>query len=301
MTRLPKIHQIKTFLSIIQCGSIRAAAIELQQTQPGVTRTIKELERTLDIPLFIRGSRGIVLTDSGRIFESRAQLVIKELERAVKDIEELNEASQGAVMLGCSSLLPFTIMSSAVQRFQQRFPKVQITITEGQASELLPALRGGELDFIVDAVPVDTMLSDITIEPFFKTSAYILASKQHLLAQTTSLEALQHANWCLPSSKMGYYHRLNSLLFCEGHERNTTVVRANAMNMALQMVLNEGYLTIGAKEILNVPYLGAALRPLAIKERLPDIEYSFIYSQRFPLTQVARKFMGKLRLEYDKN
>lgn len=299
VTRLPKIHQINIFLKIIECGSIRAAAIELKQTQPGVTRAIKELEKTLGSPLFIRGSRGIVLTEIGRIFESRAQLIMKELERAVNEIEIINGESQGAVTLGCSSLLPFTILSSSIQRFQQRYPNVKIYITEGQVSELLPALREGELDFIIDAISADFTLSDITIEPFFKTSAHIFTNKKHPLAHSTSLEDLKHANWCLPSSKIGYYDKLNSKLFFDAHERPTTVVRSNTMIMALQMVLNENYLTVGAKEILKVPYFNKDLHPILIKETLPDIDYSFIYSQRFPLTQIARKFINKLRYEYD--
>ncbi|VXD07351.1 LysR substrate-binding domain-containing protein [Serratia oryzae] len=299
MTRLPKIHQINIFLKIIEYGSIRAAAIELKQTQPGVTRAIKELEKTLGSPLFIRGSRGIVLTEMGRIFESRAQLIMKELERAVNELEIINGASQGAVTLGCSSLLPFTIMSSSIQRFQQRYPNVKVNINEGQVSELLPALREGELDFIIDAIAPDTTLSDITIEPFFKTSAHILINKRHPLASSTSLDDLKYANWCLPSSKIGYYDKLNSKLFFENDERPTAVVRSNTMLMALQMVLNEDYLTVGAKEMLKVPYFNKDLHPVSIKESLPDIDYSFIYSQRFPLTQIARKFINKLRYEYD--
>lgn len=300
MTRLPKIHQIKTFLSIIQCGSIRAAAIELRQTQPGVTRSIKELERTLGIPLFIRGSRGIVLTEPGRVFETRAQLIMKELERAVNEIDVINDALQGSVTLGCSSLLPFTIMSSSVRSFQHRYPKVQINITEGQISELLPALREGELDFIVDAISSEMTVGDMIIEPFFKTSAHILISKKHPLVKATSLDELQHADWCLPSSKIGYYNQLNSLLFYKNNEKATTVVRSNTMNMALQMVLNENYLTVGAEEILKVPYLSQAISPIVLKERLPEINYSFIYSQRFPLTQIAKELMNKLRFEYDR-
>ncbi|KFK94839.1 hypothetical protein IV04_21775 [Serratia sp. Ag1] len=299
MTRLPKIHQISIFIKIIECGSIRAAALELKQTQPGVTRAIKELEKTLGSPLFIRGSRGIVLTEMGRIFEGRAQLVIKELERAVNEIEIINEASQGAVTLGCSSLLPLTFLSSSIQRFQQRYPNVRIHITEGQMSELLPALREGELDFIIDAISTDFTLSDITIEPFFKTSAHIFTNKKHPLARSTSLKELECANWCLPSSKIGYYDKLNSKLFCDTQERTTTVVRSNTMLMALQLVLNENYLTVGAKEILKVPYFNKELHPISIKEPLPDIDYSFIYSQRFPLTQIARKFINKLRYEYE--
>ncbi|AHG21042.1 hypothetical protein Z042_16605 [Chania multitudinisentens RB-25] len=299
MTRLPKIHQMKTFLRIIECGSIRAAAVELKQTQPGVTRAIKELEKTLGCPLFIRGSRGIVLTEMGRVFESRAQLIMKELERAISEIEIINGASQGAVTLGCSSLLPFTIMSSSIQRFHRRYPNVKVNITEGQVSELLPALREGELDFIIDAVSSDITISDITIEPFFKTSAHILTSKKHSLANSTSLSDLQYASWCLPSSKIGYYDKLNSVLFSENQDTLATVVRSNTMIMALQMVLNESYLTVGTKEILKVPYFSQDLHSIPLQEPLPDIEYSFIYSQRFPLTQIARKFINKLRFEYE--
>lgn len=63
------------------------------------------------------------------------------------------------------------------------------------------------------------------------------------------------------------------------------------------MMLKADFLTVAAKEILQVPYLAPQLCLLPIEEPLPEASYSFIYSRRLPLTQIARAMMDKLRLE----
>lgn len=143
MKNLPKPNQLKVFQSIIEHGSFRAAAKALHQTQPALTQSMNELEKMLGTPLLMRGPRGVVLTEAGKLFEPRVQLVLKELERAVNEAKQLSATSQGTIELGSSSLPFFTMLPAAIQRFNKRFPQVNINLTEGQISELLPALRGG--------------------------------------------------------------------------------------------------------------------------------------------------------------
>lgn len=49
-------------------GSISKAANQLYISQPAITKAIKKLESELDIKLFNRGSKGVTLTENGKIF-----------------------------------------------------------------------------------------------------------------------------------------------------------------------------------------------------------------------------------------
>ncbi|WP_051506669.1 LysR substrate-binding domain-containing protein [Chania multitudinisentens] len=298
MRNLPKPNQLKMFQSIIEHGSFRAAAKALHQTQPALTQSMNELEKMLGTQLMIRGPRGVVLTDAGKLFEPRVQLILKELERAVTETKQFSAASRGTIELGSSSLPFFTMLPPAILRFQKRFPQISINITEGQISELLPALRAGKLDFIIGAASSEDIISSEFIEePFFTAPFGILAHREHPLAQSHSLQQLQGAKWYLPTSQLGYYNQLDTFLFPEGKQSPQMVIRGGTAIMAIQMVLNAGFLTVAAKETLRVPYLNQLLCTIPISEPLPDASYSFIYSRRLPLTQVARKMMDKLLWE----
>ena len=58
-----KPQQLRTFLAVAEHRSIHAAARALFVSQPAVTRTMRELERDLDVPLLRRSISGVELTD----------------------------------------------------------------------------------------------------------------------------------------------------------------------------------------------------------------------------------------------
>lgn len=298
MTNLPKPKQLKIFQTIIEHGSFREAAKALYQTQPALTQSMNELERILGTQLLVRGPRGIVLTEAGKLFEPRVQLILKELERAVNETHKLSSSSRGTIAVGSSSLPFFTLLPAAIQRFQQRFPLVNISLTEGYLSELLPALRAGTLDFVIGETLTDSSLnSELIEEPLFTAPFAVLARRDHPLAQSISLSQLESAKWYLPTTKVGYYKQLNRLLFPEGQQIEQTYLRGDTAMMALQMVLSADFLTVGARELMQVPYLSNQLCAIPLQEPLPDASFSFIYSRHSPLTQIASQMMEKLRWE----
>ncbi|WP_235212859.1 LysR substrate-binding domain-containing protein [Serratia sp. Ag1] len=296
MRNLPKLSQLQIFESIIQHGSFRSAAKTLNQAQPALTRAINELEKTLGTSLMVRGPKGVVLTEAGQLLEPRIQLILRELERAVNEVEQVSYSSRGSVALGSSSLPFFTMLPAAIKRFQKRFPQVNIYLTEGQIPELLSDIRHGKLDFAIGTTGAEAVAGDFITEPFFTASFCVLARKEHPLAQSTSLEQLEEAKWYLPGENQGYHSQLTPLLFPKPHHPYT-VVRGDTITAGLQMVFDADFLIVASKEMLKVPYLKDHLCTLPLEKPLPDATYHFIYSQRLSLTLVARKLMDKLQWE----
>jgi DNA-binding transcriptional LysR family regulator len=298
MRSLPKPNQLKMFQSILEHGSFRAAAKALHQTQPALTQSMNELEKALGTPLMVRSPGGVILTEAGKLFESRVQVILRELERAVVDVRQYSSLAKGAVTLGSSSLPILTLLPSAISHFHENFPQVSINLREGELSELLPALRCGKLDFAIAATLSDSIPnSEFIEEPFFDAPFGILAHREHPLAQSTTLSQLKGAKWYLPTPQTGYYSQIEKLLFSDDYQTRQTVVRSDTGITAMPWVFNADFLTVAAKEVLQVPYLRQLLCIIPIKNPLPDVSYRFIYSRNFPLTQVAKRMMDNLRWE----
>ncbi|MCX2720800.1 LysR family transcriptional regulator [Roseibium salinum] len=66
------LRHLRVFCEVARKGGISAAAETVRLSQPAVTQAIAKLETTLDMPLFVRSSTGMFLTDGGTIFERRA-------------------------------------------------------------------------------------------------------------------------------------------------------------------------------------------------------------------------------------
>jgi len=293
MRYLPKLQQLKVFQQVIRSGSIRGAARAMNQSQPAVSRTLRELEQTLDTQLIVRGNQGMALTETGRAFAQRMQFILEELERAAEEIQQINQYSQGSVAIGFSSMLALTVFPALNGAFKTQFPQSKLLIKEGQLSVLLPALREGKLDFAIGTAGPGFPLEDLVREPLFTAPFGIIARRGHPLANATRLEELQDARWVLPETDMGYYQQLQLAdgFYQAGSE---TPVRTDSVVCGLNMVLQSDYLTIVARA-MRAPFgLQEQLCLLNI-DTLPQAEYCVLYSQKSPLTFAARRFLDLLR------
>ena len=70
------LQQMRYAITIADCGSMNEAAHQLFITQPSLSSTIKELEKELGTPLFIRSNRGIRITQEGQEFLGYARQII---------------------------------------------------------------------------------------------------------------------------------------------------------------------------------------------------------------------------------
>ncbi|WP_337262526.1 MULTISPECIES: LysR substrate-binding domain-containing protein [unclassified Serratia (in: enterobacteria)] len=300
MPHLPKINHLRAFEAIILHGSIRAAAKALNQTQPGITRTLRELETTLDATLMVRGTRGIVLTDAGRVFEARMKLVLYELERAVDEIKQINQSQHGTVSFGCSHLKTLRIIPSVMQRINKTYPKAQISLYEGQQSELLPSLRVGRLDFFIGIISEEISVGEFVEEPLMTCPFGVVARKGHPLANCTSLAELRNAKWYLPVADAGYYSHLEALLFPTGKGPENVVFKGDSFAVGERLVLEADYLVIAPLAMLDIDFMSKLFCSIPVKEKFPDGQYSLLYRQDASLTPLAKHLINELRIECGK-
>ncbi|WP_317988247.1 LysR family transcriptional regulator, partial [Erwinia amylovora] len=76
---LVNLMQIRAFRQDVAQGSVSKAADELFRTQSAITRSIRDLELTLAVPLFERNAGGMMLTDFGKCVLPRAHRAVDEL------------------------------------------------------------------------------------------------------------------------------------------------------------------------------------------------------------------------------
>ncbi|PWC12292.1 transcriptional regulator [Brenneria roseae subsp. americana] len=291
MKYLPKLQQLRIFHEIIRCGSIRAAARALNQSQPALTRALRELEQTLGATLLIRSNNGITLTESGRAFAIRMRLILEELERAADEIEQINQHSQGGVAFGISSLLAVTILSSVLNDFKKDLPQASVVIKEAQLSTLLSALREGQLDFAVGTIAPTVPVAEFVIEPLFVAPFGVAARIGHPLAHSRSLAQLKKGRWFMPETDMGYYQQIEKQILFGVSDVSQAPVRSDSSICGLQLVLREDYLTVLSLARLALDDFNQRLGVIPIEDALPDAVYSLVYSRSRPLTCTAQKML----------
>ncbi len=94
------IQQLRYVVATAGCGTMTAAASELRVAQPALSRGIRLLERELEVTLFSRAGRGVVLTSEGEVFVARAERVLDNID-ALRGISE--DTRDGAALVIAAS------------------------------------------------------------------------------------------------------------------------------------------------------------------------------------------------------
>ena len=132
----PKYGQLLIFHVIAREGSISAAARKLSVTTPSVSKSLRLLEAKTGIPLFIRTTRRISLTEAGRNLLLKTEDAIATLDLAMEDIQSLGEIPSGPVRVTLSRFAYQLIVKPRLAEFNLAYPDIQLelSINDGAVS-----------------------------------------------------------------------------------------------------------------------------------------------------------------------
>ncbi|WP_301213185.1 LysR substrate-binding domain-containing protein [Yersinia sp. 22-579] len=298
MKNFPKINQLKNLRSVIHAGSISSAASATHQTQSSVTRSIQELENTLRVPLLKRGVNGIQLTEFGEFFKPYMDKVLNELERALDDLDEMIYESQGTIKFGCSHLPAYRIMPAVIKKFQQKYPQAELTVIEGQFSELAPLIRSGRLNFYVGITMPDIALDEFHVEHLNESKFYVFSRKNHPLVNSHSLAELKNEKWYLPGGGVNIFNSIEDIIFPYGRGLSSSVLYGDSVSIGEQLILDDDYISIGPKEMLNSFYIKDKLSIIDIKEELPIGCYTIIHGMKRTPLPMTKWFLDEIRYNF---
>ncbi|MDA3810078.1 MAG: LysR family transcriptional regulator [Spirochaetaceae bacterium] len=161
----------KVFYMAAESGSLSKAAEKLFITQPAVSQSIKLLENNLGIHLFIRTSRGIILTREGEKLYDYVKQSYLLLSHGEKMIEEMKNMASGEVSIGASDTMCKYYLLPYLNDFHINYPEVHLKVTNRISSETIKLLKSGEVDVGFINLPYEdksiTLYEGITIHDCF--------------------------------------------------------------------------------------------------------------------------------------
>jgi DNA-binding transcriptional LysR family regulator len=142
--RIMDTHFLTTFVTVVDRGSMAAAARLLNITPAAVAKQIHALERELGTRLIARAGRTVSVTEAGTRVLQRA----RELIRDASDLRTVakDNATSGELLLGAGTNALTGILPDILARMVARFPAINVFIKPGYSPELYRAVEGGELD-----------------------------------------------------------------------------------------------------------------------------------------------------------
>jgi DNA-binding transcriptional LysR family regulator len=197
-----RIRHLILLTTIAQQGSLLKAASFLNITQSATTRALSELESSLTIKLFLRSSRGVTPTAFGQVLINHAEAILGEIRYTADELTELEAGSGGHIVIGVLRAAAPALLPQALVQFRAQHPRVTITVIEGTFPVLSPAVRAGEIDFIVGYLPEVGPRQGLTQERLYFDAVAIVVRRSHpilrLKKKRLTLADLADQSWVLP-------------------------------------------------------------------------------------------------------
>ncbi|WP_085496317.1 LysR family transcriptional regulator [Paenibacillus aquistagni] len=141
-----ELRQLYYFVKVAQKEHVTQAAEEMHVAQSAVSRQIHQLEEELGVKLFLQKGRNLQLTPVGQLFLKRAEAILKELEKAVQEIQEFIDPELGEIRIGFPHSLGIHLIPSVVAAFRKLHPNVKFRFKQGMYPSLIRDVINGEID-----------------------------------------------------------------------------------------------------------------------------------------------------------
>lgn len=166
------------FNAVAETGNLSKAAKLLYISQPAISRAVSKLEQSLSVRLFIRNSRGVHLTEEGKLLYEHTKTAFDSLRKAEEGIKRIQNLGAGHLHIGVDTSLYKHILLPQLQEFIQDHPHVQINIKCLTSSEAIRLLEEGNLDMALISEP--TSIHNLEFLPIAAIQDIFVASDAYL-------------------------------------------------------------------------------------------------------------------------
>lgn len=150
-----KLDYYKVFCKVAECKSFSGAAKKLYMTQPAVSQTIMQLEKELDICLFRRGPKGVVLTNEGTTLYEYIHTALNLIEVGEQKIKESLDLVVGELKIGVGDTISRFFLLPYLEKFHEQYPNIKLKIINRTTIEQCELLKLGEIDLAVCNLPIE--------------------------------------------------------------------------------------------------------------------------------------------------
>ena len=169
----------RIFYVVANNGNITKASIELNISQPAISKSIKHLEEQLGGNLFVRTKRGVILTNEGKEFYNYIKQAMEYIMSTENKFTDLINLEVGCIKIGISTTLTKEFLIPYLEKFHSMYPKIDIQIITNLTSDLIPKLKNGLVDLVILNLNDKDYGNDIEIKKLKKIQDCFVVSEKY--------------------------------------------------------------------------------------------------------------------------
>ncbi|MFD6855956.1 LysR substrate-binding domain-containing protein [Rhodococcus sp. NPDC060090] len=177
-----RLRHLTCFVAVAHERHVGRAAERLHLTQPAVTKTLNELELLAGTKLLDRGRHGAVPTAAGERFLDHAERVVHAFDTAVARLAGADESEHATVRIGALPSAASVLLPAVLGGLRARHPELDARIRTGTNTELLAALRAGDVDVMIGRMSDPETMAGLSFELLYAEALAFVVRPGHPLA-----------------------------------------------------------------------------------------------------------------------
>jgi len=193
-----ELWQLRTLVATAELLNFTKASEALNLTQSAISHQIKALEEELGTPLFIRASRGVQLTDAGRLAYDYAKKIIGESEDMLQAVARREKALVGSVRVAAATQALVYLFAPLFEEFMDSHPSVELVFrTTTTTDQTVTGILDGSID--VGFASLAVYSPGLALTPIFNDELVLAVGKKHRFAKkkTVTLDDIREERWIL--------------------------------------------------------------------------------------------------------
>jgi LysR family hydrogen peroxide-inducible transcriptional activator len=229
-----ELHQLRYFVAAAECANISRAAQRCNVAQPSLSQQIKKLECSLNVKLFDRIGRGIVITDAGKALLPRARQILSQVNETAASLARESGGS-GSLAIGAIPTIAPYLLPAALGKLHAMSPACDLSVREDLTENLVRSLLENEIDCALLSTPLEE--DGVELEVLGEEELLIAVPASHAVAgeKQITIGALRGE----PMISLEEVHCLGRQIegFCSArHWSRRVVCRTTQMLTILEMV-----------------------------------------------------------------
>ena len=210
-------HHLYYFYAVTQHGSISNAARQLRVSQPALSAQLKQLESYLDIQLFEREKKKIVLTPEGHVALSYAKTIFDAGQEFFDGLRDRSQKGRIRIQIGVTNSIGKVFANALVKHILKSSPDAHILLQEDTLENMVENLKDHLLDIILSDMPYQASAEEGIKNQLVGRIPIAFCAHPRLAAHFKHFpKYLQSAPFILPTAHSGIYRPLQEFFSVHG-------------------------------------------------------------------------------------
>lgn len=288
----------RVFCEVVKYKNFSKAAKNMYVSQSAITQSIQKLEKLLGGKVFYRNKNGVELTEEGKNLYEYVKDSIETMSNAENLFSQYNNLERGTIRIGGSNSSILSLIYNPLINFIKKYPKVNISISNGKTEEMVKKLANGELDIVVlNLLDEPNIYSNIVTIGLKQAKYCFFASKKYIKDnEIKDFEDIKNNILILPKSGTAKRRMLDDYLA----EKNIEIeanYEVTSSTIIKEMVLNDigiGFADInGVEEIKDKVKIIKSVELSGVKEGIATLKKNMINKATLELVNEIKNYYEK--------